>query len=35
MLYLFSEILFSLILVAVVAFVLGWMLRGVKERFRK
>lgn len=35
MLYLFTEILLSLTLVAVVAFVLGWTLRGIRERFRK
>ena len=32
MTYLLFEILFSLIAVAVVAFVLGWVLRGLKAR---
>ncbi len=32
MTYLLSEILGSLIIVALVAFALGWLLRGLKEK---
>ena len=32
MTYLFSEILGSLIIVAIVAFAMGWLLRGLKEK---
>lgn len=34
MAYLFSEILGSLVIVAIIAFALGWLLRGLKEKSR-
>ena len=34
MAYLLSEILGSLIIVALVAFTFGWLLRGLRDRFR-
>jgi hypothetical protein len=34
MAYLLSEILGSLIVVALVAFTTGWVLRGLRDRFR-
>jgi hypothetical protein len=34
MAYLLSEILGSLIVVAIVAFTFGWVLRGLRDRFR-
>lgn len=34
MTYLFSEILGSLIIIAIIAFALGWLLRGLKEKKR-
>ncbi len=32
MVYLFSEILVALIIVALVSFALGWMIRGYKDK---
>jgi len=34
MTYLFSEILGSLVVIALVSFALGWLLRGLKEKKR-